>query len=283
MLQDSVEFLYEVKEFIAGRDRKFQNDDCSQKYIDKIQQYKDKDSKVNIQAIRNIEKFINYYAAAIITGFTGLMHAYEEYISSAISKDEFFYDYFSEVAFAGKTLPDLYELRIKDFSLEGDKLYLNALNAKFPIKIKNKDVVYTILDNVYWDVNCFKVKNTISLPIGAVDTSRTSKVDVYASVDIQQGEYVARYVRIDLRYNIDEKYSLVAKYNGLHEPYVVETYLAAGNYMLFEYDRNEQKLRTDRLYIKCGNTVVEDIPSTQGYYHELDFYDLKDIVETYFI
>lgn len=45
-MQDNIEFLYEVKEFIAGRDRKFQNDDCSQKYIDKIQQYKDKDSDV---------------------------------------------------------------------------------------------------------------------------------------------------------------------------------------------------------------------------------------------
>ena len=281
-MQDNIEFLQEVKEFIAGRDRKFQNDDCSQKYIDKIQQYKDKDSKVNIQAIRNIEKFINYYAAAIITGFTGLMGAYEAYISSAISKDEFFYDYFSEVAFAGKTLPDLYELRIQDFSLEGDKLYLNALNRKFPVKV-NKEVVYTILDNVHWDVNCFKVNNAVTLPIGTVDTSRTSKVDVYASLRIEQGEYVARHVHVALRYNIDEKYSLVAKYNGLHEPYIVETYLAAGNYTLFEYDRNEQKLRTDRLYIKCGNTIVEDIPSTQGYYHELDFYDLKDIVETYFI
>lgn len=282
MLQDNTDFLYEVKEFIARRDRKFQNDDCSQKYIDKIQQYKDKGSKVNIQAIRNIEKFVNYYAAAIITGFTQLINSYGEYLSSAFSNDEFFYDYFSEVAFTGKTLPDLHELRIRDFSLEGDKLYLNALNRKFPVKV-NKEVVYTILDNVHWDVNCFKVKNTVTLPIGTVDISQTSKVDVYASVDIQQGEYVARYVRIDLRYNIDEKYSLIAKYNGLHEPYVVETYLAAGNYMLFEYDRNEQKLRTDRLYIKNGNTIVEDVPSTQGYYHELDFYDLKDIVETYFI
>lgn len=271
-----------MKEYIARRDRKFQNDDCSQKYIDKIQQYKDKDSKVNIQAIRNIEKFVNYYAAAIITGYTQLINSYGEYLSSAFSNGEFFYDYFSEVAFAGKTLPDLYELRIQDFSLEGDKLYLNALNRKFPVKV-NKEVVYTILDNVHWDVNCFKVNNVVTLSIGTVDTSRTSKVDVYASVDIQQGEYVARYVRIDLRYNIDEKYLLIAKYNGLHEPYVVETYLAAGNYMLFEYDRNEQKLRTDRLYIKCGNAIVEDIPSTQGYYHELDFYDLKDIVETYFI
>lgn len=54
MLQDSIEFLYEVKEYIEKHDRKFQNDDCSQKYIDKIQQYKDKGSKVNIQAIRNI-------------------------------------------------------------------------------------------------------------------------------------------------------------------------------------------------------------------------------------
>ena len=282
MLQDNIEFLYEVKEFIARRDRKFQNDDCSQKYIDKIQQYKDKGSKVNIQAIRNIEKFVNYYAAAIITGYTQLIREYGEYISSAFSNDEFFYDYFSEVAFAGKTLPDLHELRIRDFSLEGDKLYLNALNRKFPVKV-NKEVVYTILDNVHWDANCFKVKNTVTLPIGTVDISRTNKVDVYASVDIQQGEYVARYVRIDLRYDIDEKYALVAKYNGLREPYVVETYLAAGNYMLFEYDRNEAKLRTDRLYIKCGNAIVEDIPSTQGYYHELDFYDLKDIVETYFI
>ena len=282
MLQDNIEFLYEVKEFIARRDRKFQNDDCLKKYIDKIQQYKDKDSKVNIQAIRNIEKFVNYYAAAIITGFTQLINSYGEYLSSAFSNDEFFYDYFSEVAFAGKTLPDLHELRIRDFSLEGDKLYLNALNRKFPVKV-NEEVVYTILDNVHWDVNCFKVNNAVTLPIGTVDTSRTNKVDIYASVDIQQGEYVARYVRIDLRYDIDEKYSLVAKYNGLHEPYVVETYLAVGNYILFEYDRNEQKLRTDRLYIKCGNAIVEDIPCTQGYYHELDFNDLKDIVETYFI
>lgn len=225
---DNIEFLYEVKEYIARRDRKFQNDDCSQKYIDKIQQYKDKGSKVNIQAIRNIEKFVNYYAAAIITGYTQLIREYGEYISSAFSSDEFFYDYFSEVAFAGKTLPDLHELRIQDFSLEGDKLYLNALNRKFPVKV-NKEVVYTILDNVHWDVNCFKVNNAVTLPIGTVDTSRTSKLDVYASVDIQQGEYVARHVRIALRYDIDEKYSLVAKYNALHEPYVVETYLAAGN------------------------------------------------------
>ena len=33
MLQDNTDFLYEVKEFIARRDRKFQNDDCSQKEV----------------------------------------------------------------------------------------------------------------------------------------------------------------------------------------------------------------------------------------------------------
>lgn len=211
------------------------------------------------------------------------MGAYEAYISSAISKDEFFYDYFSEVAFAGKTLPDLDNLRIRNFSLEGEELYLDALNMKFPVKVKDNNAKYFILSNVDWDVNCFDIENTTEAPIGSIGVTRTSDLDIMASIRLENGEYIARNVQISLRYNINEKYTLLAKYPGLRGFYTVETNLATGRSELREYDRNEQKLRTDRLYIKCGNAIVEDIPSTQGYYHELDFYDLKGIVETYFI